>query len=543
MAPLSSFSPSKHIERFPLMPTTLPPAAELPASELKQSEALNFWSPEAKSMREKCGVLGVVMPPAVSDEWQAMGQWLYYGLYALQHRGQESCGMAVFDHEQLRLHRDMGLVNQVFDATTLANMVGQIGVGHTRYSTTGSSDVGNAQPLVVRTNNGPLVIAHNGNLVNTDELQAQLDDAVRPAHGCSDTLVMAEHIRAELAKVAFPKIADLVDVLQRLLPTFKGAFSLVIAFGNCLIAARDPVGFRPLCLGQTKQGAWVAASETSALDILGAEWDSDVAPGEFVVIRQDGAMLRERYATEKLAEKFCFFELVYFSRPDSRVRDGLVYEYRMALGDQLAKRSSNECPEAIEADVVIPVPDSGNVAAVGYSQASGIPYMEGLIKNRYVGRTFIHPTQALRERSIQLKLNPMAKLLKGKRIVVVDDSIVRGNTSKKLVAMLRQCGVKEIHLRISSAPVKHPCFYGIDMSTPDQLIANKMTTQQIADWLGVDSLIYLDEADMVAAAASVGTHKPFCFACFTGDYPTELPPDARVAIDDARPSPHQAVTV
>jgi amidophosphoribosyltransferase len=269
-----------------------------------------WWSDSEKSMREKCGVLGVVMPPAASSEWSAMGQWLYYGLYALQHRGQESCGMAVFDHEQLRLHRDMGLVNQVFDATTLASMVGQIGVGHTRYSTTGSSDVGNAQPLVVCTNNGPLVMAHNGNLVNIDTLQATLDSAVRLADGCSDTLVMAEKIRAALADVPFPKINDLVRVLHQLLPTFEGAFSLVMAFGNCLIAARDSVGFRPLSMGKVTAGkaagTMVVASETSALDIIGAEWQSDIAPGEFVVIAQDGTTIRERYTPEE-PEKFCFF--------------------------------------------------------------------------------------------------------------------------------------------------------------------------------------------------------------------------------------------
>ncbi len=486
----------------------------------------DFWSESEKSMREKCGVLGVVMPPAASSEWSAMGQWLYYGLYALQHRGQESCGMAVFDHEQLRLHRDMGLVNQVFDATTLASMVGQIGVGHTRYSTTGSSDVGNAQPLVVRTHNGPLVMAHNGNLVNTDALQATLDSAVRPADGCSDTLVMAEKIRAALKGVPFPQIADLVRVLHELLPTFEGAFSLVMAFGNCLIAARDPVGFRPLSMGTVTTGkaagTVVVASETSALDIIGAEWESDIAPGEFVVIAQDGHVIKERYTPPK-PEKFCFFELVYFARPDSRIRNGLVYEYRMALGQQLAKQSMARFPQAQQADVVIPVPDSGNVAAVGYSQASGIPYMEGLIKNRYVGRTFIHPTQSLRERSIQIKLNPMEKLLRGKNIVVVDDSIVRGNTSKKLVAMLKACGVNQIHLRISSAPVKHPCYYGIDMSTPDQLIANKMTTDDIVEWLGVDSLLYLSEEDMSAAATSVGDENSFCMACFNGHYPTAIP--------------------
>lgn len=484
----------------------------------------HLWSDEAKSLREKCGVLGVVLPPKASHQWASMGQWLYYGLYALQHRGQESCGMAVFDHEQLRLHRDMGLVNQVFDAPKLAEMVGQIGVGHTRYSTTGHSVLDNAQPIVVRTNNGPLVLAHNGNLVNTAELQAKLPDDVRPSEGCTDSLVMAALIREALRPLARPTVDDLLTVLKELLPTFEGAFSLVMTFGNCLIAARDQHGFRPLCLGETDDGSVVVASETCALDIMGAEYVQDVKPGEFVMVLQSGERLHHSYMAKPAnktmpSEKFCFFELVYFARPDSQVRQKLVYEYRLAMGRQLAIKSRQLHPELV-ADFVIPVPDSGNVAAVGYSQHSGIPYMEGLIKNRYVGRTFINPTQTMRERSIKLKLNPMARLLRGKRVIVVDDSVVRGNTSRKLVAMLRQCGVAEVHLRISSAPVKHPCFYGIDMSTPDQLIANKMAVNEINDWLGADSMLYLSEADMRSAADG---DPDFCFACFNGEYPTDVP--------------------
>ncbi|MDH4378877.1 MAG: amidophosphoribosyltransferase [Vampirovibrionales bacterium] len=492
-------------------------------------------SSEMMAWREKCGVLGVLLPVSFSDQWRHLGQWLYLGLYALQHRGQESCGMATFDHEQLNLHRGMGLVNQVMTPDVLAPMTGQIGIGHTRYATTGSSSLENAQPVVVRTRYGPLVIAHNGNLTNTEALWGALPEDDRPPlmTGSSDTLVMAYTLRRALHKANATTSDAVIAVFKAVLPTFEGAYCLTMAFGDCLLAARDPVGFRPLSVGkviaapgETMVGkpAWVVASETCALDILGAQFEFEVPPGELVLFDSSGAMTRSSFlpAQSKPSQnKFCFFELVYFARPDSVIRNQLVYETRLAMGRKLAERSCKQYP-TIGADMVIPVPDSGNVAAVGYSQATGVPYMEGLIKNRYVGRTFIHPTQSMRERSIQLKLNPMKRMLEGKRVVVVDDSIVRGNTSKKLVAMLRQCGVKEIHLRISSAPVKHPCFYGIDMSSGTELLANRMSDAEIADWLGVDSLVYLTTEDMQAVGNQNGDIQPFCYACFNGDYPTDV---------------------
>ncbi|MFN8615268.1 MAG: amidophosphoribosyltransferase [Vampirovibrionales bacterium] len=485
--------------------------------------------------REKCGVLGVLLPVSFSDQWRHLGQWLYLGLYALQHRGQESCGMATFDHEQLTLNRGMGLVNQVMTPEVLAPMTGQIGIGHTRYATTGSSSLENAQPVVVRTRYGPLVIAHNGNLTNTQALWEALPEDDRPPlmTGSSDTLVMAYTLRRALHAAGATTKDALLSVFQSVLPLFEGAYCLTMAFGDCLLAARDPIGFRPLSMGIVTTGvggepiskpAWVVASETCALDILGAEFVSDVAPGELILLDSSGELTRTTFGLApnvKDGGKFCFFELVYFARPDSVIRNQLVYETRLAMGRKLAERSNQTYPD-IQADMVIPVPDSGNVAAVGYSQATGVPYMEGLIKNRYVGRTFIHPTQSMRERSIQLKLNPMRRMLEGKRVVVIDDSIVRGNTSRKLVAMLRQAGVAEIHLRISSAPVKHPCFYGIDMSSGKELLANQMSEQAIADWLGVDSLVYLTTEDMQSVGGAAGGEQPFCYACFNGQYPTPV---------------------
>jgi amidophosphoribosyltransferase len=460
------------------------------------------------SLHESCGVFGILHPKT-----EPLGQVIFYGLYALQHRGQESCGMAVFDNDQLFLHKDMGLVNQVFSNRIIDKMVGQIGVGHTRYSTTGGSSLENAQPVVARSPFGALVLAHNGNLINTDQKKAELENQGFFCHGDSDSHVMAQLINAQLHADSDQRRYDLAEAVRKALEQCEGAFSLVIATGDTLIAARDRHGLRPLSLGRTSSGAVVIASETCALDIVGAQYERDIAPGEVFMAHRDGSS-RSLQITGATSNNFCVFELVYFARPDSKIQNASVYTYRMALGKRLA-----EISPPVEADIVIPVPDSGNVAAVGYSQASGIPYVEGLIKNRYVGRTFIHPTQELREQGIQLKLNPLTDILNGKRVIVVDDSIVRGNTSRKLVKMLRSAGVQSIHLRISSAQVKHPCFYGIDMSSQEELIANKMSLDELQAWLGVDSLVYLSEEDMrqVAANASV------CMACFNGDYPAGRP--------------------
>jgi amidophosphoribosyltransferase len=387
-------------------------------------------------------------------------------------------------------------------------MVGRIGIGHTRYSTTGESSLENAQPVVARSTVGTITLAHNGNLINTEPLAEFLRKEGFQGYGDSDSHLMAQSIRYHLHHGR-----ELGEAVLQALESCEGAFSVVIASGDTLIAARDRYGLRPLALGRTDTGVVVIASETCALDIVGAKYERDIQPGEVFIAKLDGAE-QSLFMKGERQQHFCIFELVYFARPDSKIHDTSVYTYRMGLGRRLA-----EISPPVEADIVIPVPDSGNVAAVGYSQASGVPYGEGLIKNRYVGRTFINPTQELREQGIQLKLNPLTDVLRGKRVIVVDDSIVRGNTSRKLVKMLRDVGVKEIHLRISSAPVKHPCFYGIDMSEGSQLIANQMSTEELQAWLGVDSLVYLSVEDMRQVA---GMAAP-CAACFSGEYPAGLP--------------------
>jgi amidophosphoribosyltransferase len=456
-----------------------------------------------------CGVFGIL------DENTAnLGHMLYYGLYALQHRGQESCGMAVFDHDDLFIHKEMGLVNQVFTETLLEKLKGQVGIGHTRYSTTGSSSLENAQPVVARSPLGAMTIAHNGNLTNTTELLAYLRErAIHLPAKLSDSHVMAEMIRYELHQAMGRHEVNLLSAVSSALAQCQGAFSVVVATGDTLIAVRDPHGLRPLSLGRLDSGAWVVASETCALDIVGATFVRDIEPGEIWMATRDGAV-ESRTLPAAPKNHLCIFELIYFARPDSQIRNHSVYNYRLALGERLAQLSP-----PVQADIVIPVPDSGNVAAVGYSRVSGIPYVEGLIKNRYVGRTFINPTQELREQGIKLKLNPMSDVIAGKSVVVVDDSIVRGNTSRQLVRMLRDAGAKEIHLRISSAPVKNPCYYGIDMSTRQELIANKMSVEELRTWLNVNTLVYLPEDDMRAIAENHSA----CMACFNGHYPAGMP--------------------
>jgi amidophosphoribosyltransferase len=470
-----------------------------------------------KSLHEECGVFGIM-----DKDSAGLGQTLFFGLYALQHRGQESCGMAVYDNHQLRIHKEMGLVNQVFNEHLLDSLTGQIGIGHTRYSTTGGSNLGNAQPVVIRTPFGALTLAHNGNLINTESLRSFLAEKGYFGHGTSDSHLIALYINYLLNQGKALK-----DAVKEALEACEGAFSVVIATGDTLIAARDRNGLRPFCMGRTKHGALVMASETAALDIVGAEFERDIAPGEIVFATFDdyyaGLQLDGTGRIESLflegpkKEHLCVFELVYFARPDSRINERSVYTYRLSLGRRLA-----EISPAVQADIVIPVPDSGNVAAVGYSQASGIPYAEGLIKNRYVGRTFISPTHELREKGIQLKLNPLRDVLQGKSVIVVDDSIVRGNTSRNLVKMLKEAGVREVHMRISSAKVTNPCYYGIDMSNKDQLIANKLpNTEAIREYLGVDSLVYLSVDDMLELAGS----EIYCAACFSGHYPAGTPAD------------------
>jgi len=461
---------------------------------------------------EACGVFAVL----AAD--QPVANLTYFGLYALQHRGQESAGIAVFDGPvdgrlQVRLHKDMGLVSQVFDQDVLERLPGHLAIGHNRYSTTGSSKACNAQPVVLNTRLGAFAFAHNGNLVNAGELRQAIAAKTPEAEFTSTT-------DSELIAFAIQQAVngglDWDAAIRAAAERCRGAFSLVIGTPEGLFALRDGHGIRPLVfghIGERAEAQWVVSSESCGLDIIGSSYDGDVEPGEIIQFRLgDSEPLRSRWTSEPA--KLCVFEMIYFARPDSRFFGESLYSYRVRIGEALAR----ETPVA--ADIVIGVPDSGIPAAIGYSQYSGIPFGDGLIKNRYVGRTFIQPTQAMREAGIRVKLNPLPDVLAGKRVVVIDDSIVRGTTSRKLVAAIREAGATEVHMRISSPPVTHPCFYGIDTDTQDQLIAARLTLAEIAAHLGVDSLAYLSKEGMVEAAQSNAGH--FCTACFDGAYPIEM---------------------
>jgi amidophosphoribosyltransferase len=451
---------------------------------------------------EACGVFGVYAPG------QEVAKLAYFGLYALQHRGQESAGIATFDQGRVHCHKQMGLVSQVFREEILRELPGQWAVGHNRYSTTGSSRVVNAQPVVVSSRLGELALAHNGNLVNTLELRNLLPPERYPLYSTTDSEIMAQ-----LLAQAVDGGADWVTGAVQMAHQCQGAFSLVIGTPAGILGLRDSYGVRPLVLGTLGERGLVLASETCALDIIGADYLREVEPGEWVWITPEGFTCGQ---WQRAQRKLCVFEMIYFARPDSVMEGGSLYSYRRRLGEILAQ----EAP--VSADLVIAVPDSGVPAAIGFAQASGIPYAEGLIKNRYVGRTFIQPTQTMRETGIRMKLNPLRDVLQSQRVVVVDDSIVRGTTSRKLVRALREAGVREVHMRISSPPVTHPCFYGIDTDNQDQLIAARLSVSEISQHLEVDSLAYLSWAGMLAATGEAP--QKFCSACFTGDYPIS-PPD------------------
>ncbi|MGH8907950.1 MAG: amidophosphoribosyltransferase [Egibacteraceae bacterium] len=464
------------------------------------------------SGRDECGVFAVYAPG------EDVAKLCFYGLYALQHRGQESAGIAVSDGRHILVTKEMGLVSRVFSESRLAGMDGDLGIGHVRYSTTGGSTWENAQPAFRATAAGSgFALAHNGNLVNTGDLARILGPA---GDSCAtDSALFAEVLAQEVGA------AQLGDTLAAVCAQAPGAYSMVVMDERAIYAVRDPHGVRPLVLGRLDrggQGGWVVASETVALDIVGATYVRDVRPGELLTI--DGQGLRSRQFAEP-DPHFCVFEYVYVARPDHRVDDrGTVYSIRHRMGELLAA----EAP--VDADLVIPVPDSGTAAAAGYAEASGIPYAEGLTKNRYVGRTFIQPTQSLRQLGIRLKLNPLRDVIGGKRLLVVDDSIVRGNTSRQLVAMLLQAGATEIHLRITSPPVRHPCFYGIDMATHDELIASRLDVEGVRAFLGADSLAYLSLDGLVQATGRPGGQ--LCRACFDGCYPIPVPAEQQAGGKD-----------
>ena len=453
--------------------------------------------------RDACGVFGVWAPG------EDVAKLTYFGLYALQHRGQEAAGIAVSDGAAVLVFKDLGLVAQVFDEATLSSLTGHLAVGHTRYSTTGSCTWDNAQPSFRSTaTGGGIALGHNGNLINTGDLAALAARRAAPLLGGTHATTDSDVITALLA--ARPDVS-LETAAAEVLPLLRGAFSLVFMDEHSLYAARDAHGVRPLVLGRLARG-WVVASETAALDIVGASVVREVEPGELVAIDEHGLRSR-RFAPA--TPKGCLFEYVYLARPDTAIAGRSVHATRVEVGRTLAR----EAPA--EADLVIPVPESGTPAAVGFAEASGIPYGLGLVKNSYVGRTFIQPSQTIRELGIRLKLNPLRDVIRGRRLVVVDDSIVRGNTQRALVRMLREAGATELHVRISSPPVMWPCFYGIDFATRAELVANGLTVEEIRGSIGADSLAYVSLNGLVAASRQPADR--LCRACFDGQYPIELP--------------------
>ena len=457
--------------------------------------------------KDHCGVFGVYNFAEDSPACLPAGtaKLAYYGLFALQHRGQESAGIAVSDQKDIACHKGMGLVNQVFNEKTLSKLKGKIAIGHVRYSTTGSTIIENAQPIVIDTKYGPIALAHNGNLVNSNDLKQGLKDRGISFVGTTDSEVIA-------AMIATAKGDDIETALIETLKQCRGAFSLVILVQDKLIAARDPQGIRPLCIGKLKNG-YAIASETCALDIVGAQFVRDVANGEIVVVDEEG--LRSRTWAQGEKEAMCIFEYLYFARPDSVLEGRNVYEARFTMGKYLAME------HPVEADMVMPVPESGIPAAIGFAVESKIPFGEGLIKNHYIGRTFIQPSQEIRAQGVKLKLNPIRDAVRGKKVVLIDDSIVRGTTSRQLVKLVRDAGAREVHLRISSPPVISPCYYGIDTPTKAELIAANLSVEGIRKYLGVESLGYLSLKNLVKAVAL--SKDNLCMACFNGQYPIKIP--------------------
>ena len=444
---------------------------------------------------ESCGIFGVYAPG------EDVARLTFFALFSLQHRGQESAGIATADGQRIDLHTGMGLVSQVFDEDALSRLRGDIAIGHNRYSTMGSSRPANTQPIVVERDGCSLALGHNGNIVNAAYLRQDLTELGYEFHASTDSEVIANLILSSTEKSWVEKIRYAMRRLQ-------GAYSLVILTRDMLIGVRDPLGVRPLCLGAI-DGGWALASESCALDQIGAHFIREIEPGEVVLIDREGVKSFREGDGNKRA--LCVFEYIYFARPDSVIGGQLLYPARQAMGGRLAQ----EYPVA--ADMVMGVPDSATAAGIGYAQASGIPFCEGLLKNRYVGRTFIEPDQRIRELGVKLKFNPLPEIIAGKRLVVVDDSIVRGTTTPRVVSLLRKAGAKEIHLRICAPPIRHPCFFGVDMATRWELIAAQKSIPEVTDFVGADSLGYLSLEGLLQAVGL--PREDLCLACFTGDYP------------------------
>lgn len=514
-------------------PVNTAPAAEFFVQQFSPSEVSKHESSAGEFQsndslhagdrpHEECGVFGIYAPGV------DVARRTYFGIFALQHRGQESAGIAVSDGKNIHIHKEMGLVSQVFDNDSIDKLEGDLAIGHTRYSTTGSSSLCNAQPILLRSSDGKTALAHNGNLINTEELRAQLEEDGVEFETTMDTEIIAKVLES-LQDLPFEEA--LLEMMRRV----RGAYSLVLMTRDSIIALRDPNGVRPLCLGKMTDGSgWAVASETCALNVAGAKFEREIEPGEIVFINADGVEsvhLKDAApaagstpggSTPSPARPaLCVFEFIYLARPDSSLMNQNVHHARRRMGEMLAKQSP------VEADVVIGVPDSGTPAAIGYAAGSGIPFQEGLIKNRYIARTFIQPDQAQREMGVRMKLTPLEDVLKDKRVVVVEDSIVRGTTTRRIVKMLRDAGAKEVHLRISSPPYKWPCFYGIDTAARKDLIAYEKTVEEIRAHNGADSLAYLSMDNLLEA---IGKPKHiFCRACFDGEYPIPIPLDVKMS--------------
>ena len=445
-------------------------------------------------MHESCGVFGIYAPS------EDVARLTFFALFALQHRGQESAGIATTDGEGIQVFADMGLVSQVFSEESLSSLTGNIAIGHNRYSTRGSNRITNVQPIVVGEGSNTIAVAHNGNIINAEYLHKELCERGYSFHSSTDTEVIANLILSSTEN-------DWVGRIKYAMKRLKGAYSLTIMTRDALFGVRDPLGVRPLCLGKVN-GGWVIASESCALDHIGASVEKEIEPGEIVSINAGGV---DSHSIAAGRRGFCVFEYLYFARPDSVINGRLLYQARQAMGAGLAE----EYP--VDADLVMGVPDSATAAGVGYAIRSGIPLGEGLIKNRYVGRTFIEPHQRIRDLGVKLKFNPMPQVLSGKRVVLVDDSIVRGTTTPKVIGLLRRAGAREVHMRICAPPLRYPCFFGVDMATQRELIAAHKTVPEIKDFIGADSLGYLSLEGLFKALAL--PKDIFCTACFTGDYP------------------------
>lgn len=452
------------------------------------------------TLKEECGIVGIFTPNEMA------ASTAFFGLFALQHRGQESAGIAVTDGDSVRMYKDMGLVNQVFDNEVLATLPGDMAVGHVRYSTTGSSVLRNAQPVYCQSLVGQIALAHNGNLVNAHELRTEMEALGEQFESTSDTEIMARILANNLSQGP-------VKAVQEVMRRCKGAYSVVALLPNMIIGFRDEYGIRPLVVGSIGEEGYMLASETCAFGPVGAKAMHEVKPGEIVLITREKMTIEP--GIESPREAMCLFEFIYFARPDSRMYGTGLYSARVRMGEQLATEHE------VDADIVIPVPDSGIPAALGYSKRSGIPFREGMVKSRYIHRTFIQPDQRMRELGVRMKLTPLDDHIRGKRLILVDDSIVRGTTTKQIVKMMFESGALEVHVRITAPPIKHPCFYGIDMASKKELAAARMSLEELAEYIGCTSLGFLSVEGAQTAVA--GSTNGFCTACFTGNYPLAIP--------------------